>query len=138
MSWLQSLTMRLQKYEKSRVDENDPFVSKLVCFLQEGSGMAYQQTVLDRTVKDVLALDEDLLAFVKRFIMDEAVDPGELVCEPYFTMDEFLRNTGYNPVTAAIFFQMYRQDRAAALKAFLMQDVIEAESQPEAAESKTE
>lgn len=138
MSWLESLTTRLQKYERFPVDENDPFVKKLILFLQEGSGMAYHQAVLHHTVNDVMTLDADLLAFVKRFIMEETVDSGELACEPYFTMDEFLNNTGHNPVAAAIYFQMYRQDRAAALKTFLMQDVIEAGSQPEATEPKTE
>lgn len=138
MSWLQSIAMRLQKYEKSRIDDKDPFVRKLIYFLHEESGIEYNQTVLEHTVKDVMALDEDLLAFVKKFIMDKTMDAGELACEPYFTMDEFLKNTGYNPITAAIYFQMYRQNKAAALKAFLMQDYIESESQLEATESKIE
>lgn len=136
MAWMQSVVQRMTQYQNSRVDEKDPFVRQLVHFLREESGMEYTRTVLEHTVKDVLALDADLLAFVKKFIMGNQVDTGDLACEPYFTMAEFLENTGYNPVTAAIYFQMYRQNKAAALKTFLMQDIIAGE--PEGAERKDE
>lgn len=131
MSWMQSIAQKLEKYRDFQADEKDPFVRQLTDYLRGESNLNYSDTVLERTVQDVLMLDEDLLAFVKKFILEQQMDADGLACGTYFTMEEFLENTGYNPVTAAIYFQMYRQDKAAALKAFLMQDFIEGEPKEE-------
>lgn len=127
MAWIRSITQQLKKYQDLQPEAKDPFVEKLKSYLWEESGLNYSPVVLQHTVKDVLRLDEDLLSFVKKFIMEKRIEPEALACEPCFTMEQFLEKTGYNPITAAIYFQMYRENEAEALKAFLMQDCIEGE-----------
>ena len=123
MAWL--------KYARELVGRKDnqisPFEKKLTAYLRDTSGLRYTEAVLQQTVSDVLELDVDLLEFVQRFIEDGETDGNGLHCDHYFTMKEYLEETGSTPVAAALLFQMYRSDPMETLKMLLRQDSIQAD-----------
>lgn len=71
-----------------------------------------------QTVDDVLALDEDLLAYVRAFIADESQTETDLGCEAA-SIAELLAG-GTDPVRAALLVQWYRRSPREAA-AFLVQ-----------------
>lgn len=126
MAWID----HVKDFFEHNKNHKDPFDAELTKYLMEESGLGYDKVTCDRTVFDVLNMDEDLLDFVKAFVQTGNVEGEDLSCDAYFTMEEFLEQTGYNPITAALMFQHYRNDPIAALRGLMMHDVIETSELP--------
>lgn len=93
-------------------------------YLMEDSGKEYGEFACERTIHDVLALDEDLLEYVKDFLENGSADCEEFVCGNDFTMEELLETSAFDPITAALMVQFYRRDRAQSLQTLLSHDLI--------------
>ena len=125
MGWLKYTREALQQKQSHA----DPFARKLEAYLRNNSGLAYSEAVLQQTVSDVLALDADLLEFVRKYVEERVIAGDDLRCDHFFTMSRFLEETDYTPVAAALLFQMYRWNPMQALKSLTMHDGIIADPQ---------
>lgn len=77
---------------------------------------------LCRTIDDVLALDEDLLGYVRAFIADERQTDTDIGCEAVSICE--LLAIGNSPVQAALTVQWYRRDPRAAAEFLLRHDKV--------------
>ena len=83
----------------------------------------YRGEVLEGTVADVLALDEDLFACVRRFVMEGAWDGTQVEC-PFGTLDDLTATGAFTPVAAALFAQWAREDPKEAARYLLGRDSV--------------
>ena len=93
-------------------------------YLMEKSGRTYDEFACERTIHDVLTMDEDLLEYVKDFLENGIADCEEFVCGNDFTMEELLETSAFDPITAALMVQFYRRDRVQALQTLLSHDLV--------------
>lgn len=84
----------------------------------------YRGEALEETVADILTLDEDLFAYVKRYVM-EGVQEGTQVGCAFATLDDLVATGSFTPVSAALFAQWAREEPREAARYLLRRDKLE-------------
>ena len=78
---------------------------------------------LEKTVNDVLALDQDLRDYALTTILDGTAPETDLGCE-IASIGNLLKTGEFNPVTAVLFVQWYRRDPRRAAATLVHHDIV--------------
>lgn len=113
MSFFEFHPLRPKKPEEV-VNEEEKLLRR---YLKHDSPVSYSPHALEITVQDVMALEEDLHAYVLSFLHTGHTET-DIACE-CASVKELLATGDFTPVTAALFIQWYRNNPLEAA-AFLM------------------
>lgn len=122
MSWVNHLKPHGKREPKQK--RKVVFEKKLAAYLSSETGVDYSEYSLRQTVDDVEELDGDLKRFLEKFVDTGEIDARGLGCDEYVSIDELIKELSYNPVTAALLVQLYRERPILALKVLMSHDLV--------------